>query len=508
MSWGEAVRAFVQPKVITMLFLGFSAGLPLWLIFSSLSLWLSEAGIDRSVVTLFSWAGLGYSFKFVWAPLVDSLPLPWLTRIMGRRRSWILFAQILVTIAIVLMSRQEPSLGDHNLILLAMAAVMLGFSSATQDIVIDAYRIESAEVEYQALMSATYIAGYRIGMFLAGAGALYLASYFGSSAEEYSQSAWSKTYLIMAASMSIGIITTLLIPEPKNTTDRKHQSISDSFQIVMLFLCCVIGFVLTYYFSAQLVAQIKSGWSEQGSNKLLIGLVVEFVRLAAAAAVSYIIARGLTSLNIVSAKLVKGLYIEPIKEFFLRYGVSTSIIVLALVGVYRISDIVLGVIANVFYHDLGYTKIEIATVTKAFGLAMSLLGGFIGGLLSLRFGVLKILLLGAILSASTNCLFMVLAQTGYSMGWLYVVISADNISGGIASAAFVAFLSALTNIRFTAMQFAIFTSVMTLIPKVIGGYSGTIVNAVGYSQFFMITALLGIPVVFLILIISKDSRFR
>ena len=507
LNWKDSLRAFSHPRVVTMLFLGFSAGLPLWLIFSSLSFWLLEAGIDRSVVTYFSWAALGYSFKFVWAPLVDNLPLPILTRALGRRRSWILFAQALVVAALVLMANLDPAADQTNLIYLALAAVMLGFSSATQDIVIDAYRIESAGVQLQALMSATYIAGYRIGMLVAGAGALYLASYFGSTADAYSFSAWHNTYLLMAACMIVGVATTLLMPEPEASKPRSHSNSRHSAQAVTLFIFCVSGFIVAYVYSAEAGANLKIFVMELTNNKGLAGFIVECLKLTLGLFVAFAIATLLIKTRLVEASILQGLYLNPVRDFFQRYGMHSAILLLALVGLYRISDIVLGVVANVFYYDLGYSKNEVATVAKAFGLGMTLFGGFLGGLMSLQFGVLRILLLGAILSAATNLLFMILAKLGYNMTMLYLVIGADNLSAGIASAAFVAFLSALTNIKFTAMQFAIFTSLMTLIPKVLGGYSGSMVNEVGYAQFFLITAILGLPVILLILLISRNSRF-
>lgn len=507
LNWKDSFLAFSHPRVVTMLFLGFSAGLPLWLIFSSLSFWLLEAGIDRSVVTYFSWAALGYSFKFVWAPLVDNLPLPILTRLLGRRRSWILFAQGLVITSLILMANLDPAAGQTNLTYLALAAVMLGFSAATQDIVIDAYRIESAGVQLQALMSATYIAGYRIGMLVAGAGALYLASYFGSTAETYSFSAWQKTYLLMSACMVVGVLTTILIPEPDTPRQRSQSNSYQGGQAVLLFIFCVSGFILTYVYSAEMGANLKTFVTELTNNKGLAGFIVECLKLIAGTLAAFTVATLLTKTRLIDGMVVQGLYLSPVRDFFQRYGLHSAILLLALIGLYRISDIVLGVVANVFYHDMGYSKNEVATVAKAFGLGMTLLGGFLGGLLSLQFGVLRILLLGAILSAATNLLFMLLAKLGYNIVMLYMVIGADNLSAGIASAAFVAFLSALTNIKFTAMQFAIFTSLMTLIPKVLGGYSGSMVNEMGYVQFFLVTAIIGLPVIVLILLISRDSRF-
>ena len=212
--------------------------------------------------------------------------------------------------------------------------------------------------------------------------------------------------------------------------------------------------------------------------------------------------------GLVDYALVEQTYLMPVRDFFNRYGWSLAWILLALIGVYRISDIVLGVISNVFYQDLGFSKSEIAAVVKTFGVVMTIAGGFIGGLLSIRFGVIRILFLGAVLSAATNLLFMLLANVGYNMTWLYIVISADNLSAGIASAAFVAFLSSLTNISFTAMQFAIFTSLMTLLPKLLGGYSGSMVDALGYPGFFLLTALLGIPVLVLIIVTARRFEIR
>ena len=212
-SLSESLRAYLDRRSLIMLFLGFVAGIPILLIFSSLSLWLREAGIDRSVVTMFSWAALGYAFKFIWAPLIDAVPLPILTKLLGRRRSWILVSQIMIIAAICIMASVNPA-NEGSLVLMAVGAVLLGFSSATQDIVIDAYRIELAPPSLQAVLSAMYVTGYRIGMIVAGAGALYLADYFGSTESFYSYEAWRNTYWIMAAVMGIGVITTLVIHEP------------------------------------------------------------------------------------------------------------------------------------------------------------------------------------------------------------------------------------------------------------------------------------------------------
>ena len=502
----KTLSAFLHPRVVTMLFFGFSAGIPILLIFSSLSLWLREAGVERSVVTLFSWAALGYSFKFVWAPLVDSLPLPVLTRVLGRRRSWILFSQLLIMLAIVLMASSDPVEAEGNLFYLALAAVMLGFSSATQDIVIDAYRIESADVSLQAMMSSTYIAGYRIGMLVAGAGALYLASAFGSTAEHYSYVAWKNTYLVMAGVMLVGVITTLVVPEPESKRDTGAAKASGNFQAIILFVFCVSGFILAYFFTSEMTVDLKSLLSEFIGNHALSSMMVEFLRLIFAIGIAYLVSGILIRFRIISSEVVSRLYLEPVKDFFERYGSGVAVLLIALIGCYRISDIVLGVISNVFYQDMGFSKNEIATASKLFGLWMTLLGGFLGGILSMKMGVVRILLIGAVLSSATNILFILLAQSGYNVPFLYAVIGIDSLSAGIASAAFVAFLSALTNIKFSAMQYAIFSSMMTLIPKVLGGYSGGMVDTIGYSQFFMFTTLLGVPVIVLVVLVSRKME--
>ncbi|HHC73949.1 MAG TPA: MFS transporter [Thiothrix sp.] len=252
-SWRSSYLAFRHPRVITMLFLGLSAGIPILLIFSSLGLWLREAGVERSAVTFFSWAALGYSFKFVWAPLIDKLPVPVLTKRLGRRRAWILLSQFSIIAAILWMALTDPAAGELSLTFMAMAAVLLGFSSATQDIVIDAYRIESAKKDLQAMMSATYIAGYRIGMLVAGAGALYLASLFGTEKDAYVYSAWMWTYMIMAAVMLIGVATTLIIPEPAiNREQTNDYSSRDHLGFLLLFVVAITGFITTFFISAEL----------------------------------------------------------------------------------------------------------------------------------------------------------------------------------------------------------------------------------------------------------------
>ncbi|WMS86934.1 AmpG family muropeptide MFS transporter [Pleionea litopenaei] len=503
-SWLGTLKAFRHPQVVTMLFLGLSAGLPLALIFSSLSLWLSEAGIEKSTVTYFSWGALAYSFKFLWAPLVDRIPLPWLTLRLGRRRGWLLLSQLAVLSAIALMGSFNPGSGTQALTSLAIATVLLGFSSATQDVIIDAYRIEIASTDLQALLSSTYIAGYRGGMLLSGAGALLLAESLGSTSQSYSYEAWRLTYYIMASLMLVGITTTLIAKEPelqrqKYTAFTQHQYL----RFFIVFMLCAATFISFCVFTADQFSLLKAELFLMTDNSALSGAITELCRIPSAALATLLVGLFLDRLGFVERDLARQSYLIPVLDFFQRYGVKLALLLLLFIGFYRISDIVLGVIANVFYHDMGFSKQEIAEVSKTFGLIMMILGGFLGGLLSLRFGVLRILLLGAILTVATNLLFVALAQAGHNLTLFYIVISADNLTAGLASAAFVAFLASITNVSFTAIQYAIFSSLMSFLPKVIGGYSGAMVTNMGYENFFILASAMGVPVIFLIFLLRK-----
>ncbi|MCK0155071.1 MFS transporter [Alcanivorax sp. S6407] len=507
-SWQDSLKAFLHPRVATMFFYGFSAGIPLLLIFSSLSLWLREAGVDRSTVTYFSWAALAYSFKFLWAPLIDRLPVPGLTRWLGRRRAWLLVSQLAVALSIFTISQVDPS-QPGALNLMAFTVVALGFTAATQDIVIDAYRIESAGAELQALMSSSYIAGYRIGMLTSGAGSLVLASQLGSTSEVYSYSAWQSTYALMALTMLVGAITTLVIREPDNPRpDAFAYSSRQYLRFLSIFVVGIATFVAMYVITGPEADSLRSQLKEATHNSALAGLVVESCRLALAFAVVYIVIKLMALTPLYEKQLVEESYIEPVRDFFHRYGARLALVILLFVGFYRISDIVLGVISNVFFEDIGFTKTEIATVVKTFGLFMTIAGGFLGGLLAVRHGVIKVLYLGAFLTVATNLLFLWLAHAGHDIRILYVVISADNLTAGLASAAFVAFLSQLTNVSFTAVQYAIFSSLMTLLPKTIGGYSGSMVDNLGYPGFFLLASLMGVPVLGLIYMIQRKGAFK
>ncbi len=500
-SWHDTVLLMFDRKVFIMLFLGFSAGLPILLIFSSLSLWLKDAEISRSTITFFSWAALGYSFKFIWAPLVDNLKIPYITRLLGRRRSWMLVSQIAIIISIVLMAFSEPT---SALMLTAVAAVMLGFSSATQDIVIDAYRIESAQGDMQSMLSSAYITGYRIGMIVAGAGALYIAGWLGTEGV-YTPHAWTTAYLCMAVAMLVGVATTLIINEPQRY--RESHSVFDNNRNVLAFLGCFgvcVGMFISVFTASDGLINSLELWINQHffDNQSLSRFIAASLRLWLSIGFAALTGWLLIKLKTVPREMLVEGYVYPVTNFFTKYG-KTAVLVILLIGVYRMSDIVMGVIANLFYSDLGFTKIEIASYSKTYGLIATIAGGFLGGIIAIRHGVYKALLIGAILSAATNILFAFMVSADKSGSILLMTITADNISAGIATAAFVAYLSSLTSVSFTAMQYAIFSSLMTLFPKLLAGYAGGMSQELGYESFFYLTAIMGIPAIILVLILIK-----
>ena len=490
-TFAHSLKGYQDRRAIALLLLGFSAGIPILLIFSTLSLWLLEAGVQRETVTMFSWAALGYSFKFVWSPLIDALPVPLLSRVLGKRRSWLLLAQGLIIVAIVLMSSINPQFSG-GLNAMAWGAVLLGFSSATQDVVIDAYRIEAApdDSAMQSVMSSTYTAGYRLGMIVAGAGSLMLAQWLGSTKAHYVYSAWQQTYWAMAATMLVGVAATLWVREPAGQqAQTAGQGVDDNLRLLAMFVLAVLAFVWAF-------RQINGLLPENAASPVA-ALLWETLRLAgsllAAVAVGFVAVRA----KLVRAEVVRRVWVAPLADFFARYGKRAALL-LALIGLYRISDIVSGVISNVFYADMGFSKVEIASAVKTFGVAMSILGGIAGGVLAQRFRLMNMMMLGAVAAAATNLLFVWLALRGHDVPLMYTAVGLDNFAAGLAGTVFVAFLSALTNIRFTAVQYALFSSLMTLLPKTLGGYSGAIVKQIDYTGFFLFTAALGVPILLLV----------
>lgn len=433
-SWREALLVYTRPRVFAMIWLGCSAGLPFLLIGPTLSGWQRDVGVERSLIGFFSWIGIVYSVKVLWAPVVDRLALPLFTRLLGKRRGWMLAAQITIAVGLVGMALADPV---ADLVLVAALALLVALGSATQDITIDAYRIEAMDPEFQGAMAAAYVFGYRVALLVAGAGAFYIAE--GAS--------WASAYLVMAVLMGAGMLTTVLLGEPEHRVDASAAAIEAS------------------------VEQALGARERRGAAGRLLAFLSDAV-------------------------------VAPFVDFFTRNG-REALLILLLISVYKLSDITMGVMANPFYLDLGFSKTDIADVTKVFGFLMTIAGAALGGVLVARFGIARPLLLGAVLVAVTNLLFAALAVLEPDLALLAVVISADNLSGGIAAAVFIAYLSSLTNTAYTATQYALFSSLMTLPAKVLGGFSGVVVDAHGYMAFFLYAGLLGIPAIVLSLRLTR-----
>lgn len=431
-----AFSVYRQPRVLVMIILGFSAGLPFSLISTTLSAWLADQQVSLAVIGFFSLVGVAFSLKVLWAPVVDSWAPP-LFRKLGKRRAWLLVSQIGIAMGLLAMSQMNV---HQDLALIAACAVFVAFCSATQDIVIDAYRIEAVVLEFQGAMAAAYVFGYRLALLAGGAGALYLAQYLD----------WQLAYQCLSSVMLLAILTTCFIDEPEHVQDQADQALEKNLETA-----------LHVHDAPRVIERILLWFTDA--------------------------------------------VLGPFVEFFQRNG-KRSIGILCLIGMYKLSDMAMGVMANPFYLDLGFSKKEIADITKLFGFVMTIVGTSLGGLLVVRFGVLKPLLLGAVISSTTNLLFAFLAQTEPSLSLLATVISADNLGGGIAAAAFIAYLSGLTHSAYTATQYALFSSLMTLPAKMIGSFSGLWVANYGYAVFFVYSALLGIPAIALVLWVMALSR--
>ena len=483
----------VSTNTIALFFLGISSGLPLLLVFGTLSVWLREAGVERATIGFLSWATLSYGFKFVWAPAVDSIKLPVISRLLGRRRSWILLSQGIIICALLWMSSWDPQLNQTNFILLAAGAVLLGFAAATQDIVIDAYRIDIAPDDQQALLAGVAIAGYRVGMLFAGAGALEISAMF-SEQGIYSYQSWQIAYICMAVFMLIGVATTMAIKEPEIVIDR--QPASSNLKLFIHFLAVIGTFVISFIVLGHVADALPA-------NGIMFDFLFAAARLAFSLALAIVIGKGLCASGLLSKNEFESVYISPFTDFFTRYG-KLALWLLLVICLYRTADIVMGVMAKVFYTDMGYSKEQISRISFIFGTIVSLLGGILGGVLALRFGIIKILMIGAVTSAASNLIFIYLANLPEPSSLaLSMAIIGDNLSGGLAGGVGVAFLSSLVNKQFSASQYAAFSSITYLFPKLLAGYSGQIVDYSGYSVFFALTAGMGIPVILLIIFIWK-----
>lgn len=407
-GWAGIKRAFGTPAALTMTFMGFGCGLPFLLIASqTLSTRLRDVGLDLGSIGLISLASFFYLLKFLWAPLIDRFAFP-LTAFLGRRRSWLLVAQAVVTVALFALAYQRPELSVTGLVVWVLIA---SFAGATQDSVVDAYRIEIAPVSAQAALAATYTLGYRIGLILGGAGALYLAEYRD----------WQQAYVIMAGLMILPIAATLLCREPD-------------------------------------------------VPEVTIARKVDFI----------------------------GAFWQPFSSFFKGNGVVLALVLLLFVGLYKFPDQVIGVMAGPFYLDSGYTKADIATVSKLFGVWMGIAGAFAGGLAVAAFGIRRMLLVAALGVALSNLAFLLMAQHPSELWAFYAALTADNMCQGFAGTVLVAFIASLIDRNFTATQFALMVSLANLPGKFVGGASGYIVEATSYSTFFMLSAATVVPTLLLL----------
>lgn len=446
-SWRESLATYTHPRVLQLLFLGFSAGLPFLLVFSTLSAWLREFGISRTAIGFISWIGITYSFKFVWSPVVDRVPLPWITHWLGRRRAWMLLAQVGIGLGLLGMSFCDPRVDLWWLVVLAL---VVAFSSATQDIALDAFRIEATDESLQGATAATYQLGYRIAVLAAGAGALYIAEFV----------SWPTAYRTMAALGLVGIATTFIISEPAKRAATGTAELEGKVAA----------------FAAGLGAM--PGWARE------------------------------------TLIFIYGAIVCPFVDFFARYG-WMAVVLLLFIGLFRLSDIAMGVMANPFYIDMGFSLSQIANVSKIYGFVMSILGALLGGALVFRVGAARLLAPSVFLIAASNLTFAWLAWVGQPDPLiLTVAISIDNLAGGMSGSIFIAFLSGLTNTAYTATQYALFSSIMTLPGKLMGGSSGWIVDRLqadfsatykfgGYAIFFVYTALLGLPALVLALVVRR-----
>ena len=441
-GWLDAVLAYREPRVVAMLFLGFSAGLPFMLVFSTLSAWLREAGIERATIGMLSWVGIVYSIKFFWAPVVDRLRLPVLTRLLGKRRSWMLVAQLGLVAGLASLAMRDPA---NEIGVVALCALLTAFASATQDIAIDAWRIESAPQEMQGLMAAGYQLGYRIAIMVGSAGALWIAADLG----------WLSAYLAMAALVGVGIATTLVIREPLHG-DNARSAVDEARVVAWL--------------------ERRAHWPQSTRD-----LGAWFV----------------------------GAVVCPLVDFFARYGLKLGLLIFAFVSSYRLTDFTMGVMANPFYLDVGYSLKEIAAIAKGYGVVMSIIGTLLGGIAVARLGTIRSLASGSVLVIITNLAFMTLAFADTpSLTGLAIVISADNLAMGIAGTALIAYLSSLTSARYTATQYALFSSLYALPGKLLMGTSGFVVDAIGYPLFFVYTSVLGLPALVMIFFLARSGSLR
>ncbi|MBP2299199.1 AmpG family muropeptide MFS transporter [Azospirillum picis] len=432
-SWLQALAVYRDPRVLAILFLGFSEGLPLALTGATLNVWLTEEGVSRTSIGLFALVTMPYALKFLWAPLIDRLRLPVMTRLFGRRRGWALTAQAALVAALLALGSTNPG---ADLWWTALCAVLVAFCSASQDIVVDAYRVEVLEESRQAAGSAVLVLGYRFGLMAAGAGALYIAQFHG----------WRAAYEAMAALVLVGMVTILLSPEPKSPPPSARE---------------------------RRIAE----WLEARPH--------------------------LSGRRAVAVAWIYGAVVAPFLQFMERRG---WMVILAFIASYKLGEVLAGQMSSTFYIDLGFTKAEIATVSKLFGLWATIAGGLLGGLLVGRVGVLRGLMIGGVLQMVSNLGYVALAWTGNDVSMLAATVATDNICGGIATAAFVAYLSSLCNAAYTATQYALLSSLYKLGGDLFGASSGWLAERMDWTGFFLLSMAGALPALALLVWLTGLHR--
>ncbi|WP_418152399.1 MFS transporter [Litorimonas sp. RW-G-Af-16] len=451
---------FASRKMAAMLALGFSAGLPIMLVYTTLSAWLREVGVSRTAIGFFIWVSFAYSLKFLWAPLTDRVRIPILADKIGNRLAWTFVAIIGVVISMVAMGFQDPS---QNLQNVAICAIFIAFFSATLDICVDAWRVDAGEDKEQATLAAVYQLGYRFGMILAISGVLWVAQ----------TTSWNIAYWCVAAIALVGAsipfwASRMPEPEAKPFKDIKWSR----FAIIIPIIAVVLIF---------------KKYADIGDLFYLILTVLALPFVFAAGLLIW----GKTALS--GSAIYEMPIVGDFADIVRRYGWLTLLILL-IVMTYRISDYTMGVMAMPLYIDLGYDKGTIGQVKGLFGVVMLMVGAFAGGWSAVKFGLPRTLIVGAFLTIVTNLAFAWLAQIEAPLThYLLVTIGADNLAAGFAGTAIIAFMSLLTNKDFTATQYALFSSLVAFSGKSLAGFSGALADMIDYQNFFIVTAMFGLP---------------
>ena len=479
-SWSQALAVYGERSTLTMYGLGFACGLPFWLIYDTLTAWLREASLSLDIIAFFSLATLPYAFKFLWAPLLDRTHVPVLTRLMGHRRSWMIVAQVLVVIGLLAISVTDPG---TNFALTASVAIFIGFAGATQDIVVDAWRIEVVPLSKQGAMLTAYQWGHRTSFLIAGAVPLYLADRLN----------WSVGYFAMAGAMLLAILATVLAPRevahelrPIPRAEGEPRPVAERIEWAIRLLILAIGALvlgsglsardvaLVTLMPAQIAAPFDVLWKTP-----TVGLFVQVGAVIAGFGLIVLCAWPLPGRQTQPGLYLAHAFGDPLKDFFQRFG-RAAILMLVLICFYRISQFLLNIM-NPFYLDLGFTLSEIASVRKFYGAAMDMLGVLVGGLAITRWGLMRCVVVGAVIAPLSNLGFAVLAAQGPSIPMFMLWLGFNNVFQNFAGVCLIAYMSSLTGAGFTATQYALFTSLYALPDKFIMTQSGRIIENMARS---------------------------